>query len=131
MSAVPLSNRTFQVRRDQVSAQVSCDQDPKFWFRVESTDERDKITDFFLGTFDAALGGDLLSICYSKIARIPNRHIVFGDFLPSGPTDPSVIEQTKARLEGYTKTLLAAYGRTVQVSQVLRRREKCDLVIDA
>ena len=119
MSALPRSSWTFQVRLDQVSAQVSCEQDPKFWFRVESTGERDNITDFFLGAFDATLGGDLLTLCYSKIAKIPNRRIVFGDFLPSGPIDPSAIETTKARLEGYTTTLLAAYGRTVHPSQVL------------
>jgi hypothetical protein len=131
MSALPRSSWTFQVRRDQVSDQVSCDQDAKFWFRVESAEDRDNITDFSLGAFDSSLGGDLLVLCYSKIAKIPSRRIVFGNFLSSGPSDPSAIERIKTRLEGYAKTLLAAYGHSVHASHVLRRRDKIDLVIDA
>jgi|ERR1700733_3083363 len=131
MSALPLSGWTFKVRRDQVSDQVSCDQDAKFWFRMESAEDRDNITDFSLGAFDSTLGGDLLALCYSKIAKTPNRRIVFGNFLSSGPSDASAIETAKARLEGYAKTLLAAYGRPVHTSHMLRRREKIDLVIDA
>jgi hypothetical protein len=129
MSPIPRS--TFQVRRDQVSYQVSCDEDAKFWFRMESAEDHDNITDFSLGAFDHSVGGDLLVLCYSKIAKTPSRRIVFGDFLSSKPSDPSAIEAAKAHLEGYAKTLLAAYGQSMHASHVLRRREKLDLMIVA
>jgi hypothetical protein len=131
MSAPSLSTCTFQIRRDEFSAQVSCDQDPKFWFRLETAENRDNITDFFLGAFDPSLGGDLLATCYKKLAKKPNHKIVFGNFLPGGPSDPAAIETAKARFEGYAKTMLAVYGRSVHASHVLDRRKKFDLVIDS
>jgi hypothetical protein len=130
MSVLSLSPDMFKIRRDDFSAQVSCDRDPKFWFRLEVTQDADKITDFLLGAFDPSLGGDLLTICYAKVAKLPQRCIVFGDFLPSGPSDPATLEAAKARFEGYTKAMLAAYRRTMHTSRVVRRREKFDLVID-
>ena len=125
-----LSVGMFNLRRDDFSAQVSCDHDPKFWFPLEVAQDGDKITDFSFGAFDPSLGGDLLTICYKKLAKIPHRCIVFGDFLSSGPSDPDAIETAKARFEGYARTMLVAYGRTIDASRVVRRREKFDLVID-
>jgi hypothetical protein len=130
MSALSLSTDMFKIRRDDFSAQVSCDPDPKFWFRLEVAQDGDKITDFFLGAFDPSLGGDLLTICYKKVAKIPHRCIVFADFLSSGPSDPAAIETAKARFEEYAKTMLVAYGRTMHASRVVRRRDKFDLVMD-
>ena len=69
MPASSLATYTFQMRQDDFSVQVSCDQDPKFWFRLEQGQGEDIITDFFLGGFDPALGGDLLNMCYKKISR--------------------------------------------------------------
>jgi hypothetical protein len=103
MSVLSLSPDMFKIRRDDFSAQVSCDHDPKFWFRLEVTQDGDKITDFLLGAFDPSLGGDLLAICYNKIAKLPQHCIVFGDFLPSGSSDPGTIEAAKARFEGYAR----------------------------
>jgi hypothetical protein len=130
MSTLSLSTSAFQIRRDDFSAQVSSDDDPKFWFRLEEAQGGDNITDFFLGAFDPSLGGELLAICYKKAEKIPHRCIVFKDFLSTGPSDPVAIETAKARIERYAKTMLAAYGRSVRGSHVVRRREKFDLVID-
>ena len=70
MSVLSLSPDMFKIRRDDFSAQVSCDRDPKFWFRLEVTQDADKITDFLLGAFDPSLGGDLLTICRSEERRV-------------------------------------------------------------
>ena len=128
------SNCTFQIRRDDVSTQVSCDEDLKFWFRLEAAEGRDHITDFSLGAFDLGIGGDLLARCYKEAGKIPQRRIVFRDFMSSGPSDPAAIGTTKTRLEDYAKVMLAAYGRFPQATHIVRRperREKLDLVIDA
>jgi hypothetical protein len=134
MTKLSPSTYTFKVRRDQVSTQVSCEQDHKFWFRLEVAEGRDNITDFSLGAFDSSSGGDLLAACYKEAATIPQRCIVFLDFLSSGPTDPAGIANAKTRFEEYAKVLLGTYGRFVQASRIVRqvgpRREKLDLVID-
>jgi hypothetical protein len=130
MSTPPPSTCTFRVRHDDFSAQVSCDQDPKFWFRLEVADDCDNITDFFLGAFDPNLGGDLLAMCYKKVVRSPRQRLVFGDILSSRPDNPAVIETAKARFEEYAKAMLASYGRSVHASHIARRGKKVDLVID-
>jgi hypothetical protein len=128
------STCTFQVRHDQVSTQVSCEQDHKFWFRLEVANSRDSITDFSLGAFDSGIGGDLLALCYKKADKTPQRSIVFCDFLSSGPSDPAAITTAKTRFEEYAKVMLATYGRSVHAAHIERqlgpRREKLDLVID-
>ena len=134
--ATPLSPSTctFQVRHDQVSTQVSCEQDHKFWFRLEAGEGRDIITDFSLGAFDSGFGGDLLALSYKKAAKIPQHSIVFRDFLSSAPNDPAAIASAKTRFEGYAKAMLTVYGRSVHTSNIVRQpspgREKLDLVID-
>jgi hypothetical protein len=130
MSDLSLSNDMFKTRHDDFSAQVLCDHDPRFWFRLETAQDGDKITDFFLGAFDPSLGGDLLAKCYNKVAKIPHRRIIFVDFLSSGSSDPAALETAKKRFEGYAKTMLLTYGRTINVTRVMRRREKLDLVVD-
>lgn len=121
---------TFQVRRDDFSAQVSCDQDTKFWFRLEETHERDDITDFFLGGFDPALAGDLLAMCYKSIGRPPRAHLVFGDILSSQPGNPHAVDNARLRFEEYTKAMLAHYGCSVGSANIASRRGKFDLIID-
>src|ERR1700761_9575571 len=105
----PFANYTFSVRLDDFSKQVSCDQDLKFWFRLEGTDKSDSITDFFLGGFDPALGGDLLILCYRVLNLEPNNRIVFRDILSSRPIDGAAIKSISTSLESYTRQLLASH----------------------
>ena len=130
MSNPSPSTCTFQTRHDDFSKQVSCDQDRKFWFRLEAAQGCDTITDFFLGNFDSDVGGDLLAICYRKINRVPSGRLVFGDILSSRPSDLAAVDNAKARLEEYAKMLLAGYGRSVGNARIVPRRDKLDLVID-
>jgi hypothetical protein len=124
-------NCTFDVRHDDFSAQVSCKQDPKFWFRVELAGGEDHITDFFLGSFDPALGGDLLAMCYAKVSRVPQDRLVFDDILSSRPCDPDAIKTARGNLEAYARAMLANYGRSLRSSRIARRRGKFDLMLDA
>jgi hypothetical protein len=130
MPTPSLATCTFQTRQDDFSAQVSCDQDPKFWFRLEESQGEDTITDFFIGGFDPSLGGDLLTMCYRKIGRTPAAHLVFRDVLASRPADPAAADAEQLRLEGYTKEMLAGQGRAIQTSHIVHRRGKLDLMID-
>src|ERR1700748_1772628 len=111
-------NCTFKLRSDDSSEQISCDQDPKFWFRVESFDTRDDITDFFLGRFDPALGGDLLILCYKTLDREPPNRIVFKDILSSRPFDTATIKSVSRNLEEYCRQLLESYGREIDRADV-------------
>ena len=130
MPTLSLATCTFQTRQDDFSVQVSCDQDPKFWFRLEGSQSEDIITDFFLGGFDSALGGDLLAMCYKKIGRTPAAHLVFRDILVSRPAHSAAAATEQAHLEGYTKSMLAGYGRAIRMSRIVHRRDKLDLMID-
>ena len=130
MSTPSLSTCTFRARYDEFSSQVSCEQDSKFWFRLEAAEGRDNVTDFFLGAFDPGLGGDLLTMCYKKLGKIPQQRLVFGDILSSRLGDSAAVDAAKTRFEEYTKAMLAAYGRSIRASHIARRREKWDLVID-
>jgi hypothetical protein len=130
MPPLSLATHTFRTRQDDFSTQVSCDQDPKFWFRLEESQGGDIISDFFLGAFDPALGSDLLTVCYKKIGRTPAAHLVFRDILASRPADPAAAATEQVRLESYTKAMLADYGRAIRMSRIVPRRGKLDLMID-
>ena len=125
-----IRNCTFKVQQDDFSIQVSCDQDPKFWFRLEIGEGQDRITDFFLGVFYPALGGDLLALCYNKIARDPQDQLVFSDILSSRLGNPNAIDATRVNFEKYAKAMLDHYGRRLRSSRVLQRRSKFDLILD-
>lgn len=130
MPTPSLIGYTFQARRDDFSEQVSCGQDPKFWFRLEVSKDEDAITDFFLGGFDPILGGDLLTMCYKKIGREPAAHLVFRDILASRPAGPVATDTEQRRLEEYAKAMLAWRGRILGTSCIVRHRDKLDLMID-
>jgi hypothetical protein len=130
MPTPSLAKCTFQTRQDDFSSQVSCGQDPKFWFRLEESQGEDIITDFFLGGFDPALGGDLLTMCYKIVGRTPAPHLVFRDVLSSRPVDPAAANAEQLRLEGYTKEMLSGQGRAIRTSRIVHRRGKLDLMID-
>ena len=125
------TNCTFRIRQDEFSVQVSCDQDPKFWFRLEVTAGSDHITDFFLGSFDPALAGDLLAMCYAKIGRLPQDQLVFNDILSSRQaSNPDAVTAVRANFEEYARAMLAYYGRSVRASRIVPRRDKLDLIVD-
>ena len=70
MSVSSLPN--MQTRLDDFSYQVSIAADPRFWFRLERTGDRDVITDFFLGSFPEESAGDLLAECYRVLGLTPH-----------------------------------------------------------
>jgi hypothetical protein len=130
MSSSPI-NYTFKVRQDSFSVQVSCDQDPKFWFRLEIEEGQDQITDFFLGAFDSALGGDILAMCYAEIGRVPQDQLVFTDILSSQPSNANAVNAARAKFEEYAKGMLAHYQRSLGSSRISPRRDKFDLIMEA
>lgn len=123
-------NLTFRSRSDEFSDQISCDQDSRFWFRLEASEDSDIITDFFLGGFDTALSGDLLAHCYRTLGKTPKGRIVFGDIMSSRPVDAAIVRSAGERFADCAKQLLAGYGRSVRGVHIERRpRDKIDLVI--
>jgi hypothetical protein len=123
-------NYTFGAQLDDFSNQIFCDQDPKFWFRLEGTNTLDNITDFFLGGFDPALGGDLLILCYRTLNREPKDRIVFRDIFSSRSVDAATIKSVSKSLEVYAKQLLASYGRSMRRAHVDLWRGKVNFVIE-
>ena len=71
------STCTFQVRHDDFSTQVSCEQDRMFWFRLEVAEGRDNITDFSLGAF-ATLA--LAAISLQRVTRRPANYLSAASF---------------------------------------------------
>lgn len=120
----------FEVQSDDFSVQVCCDEDPKFWFRLELADDLDIITDFTVGAFDPALGGDLLAMCFSKIGRTPHTRLVFRDILSCRPGDPATVANAKLRFEEYAGAMFANYGCFISASHIATRLDKFDLIID-
>ena len=109
MSALPLSGWTFKVRRDQVSDQVSCDQDAKFWFRMESAEDRDNITDSSLGAFDLPS----VAISWRYVTRRSLKHLtaaLFSEifFLPA----PAMLQQSKRPRRASRDTLRRCWQLT-------------------
>jgi hypothetical protein len=130
MSSQPSLNYTFRTRVDDFAKFVSCDQDHKFWFRLEALENTDNITDFFLGAFDPELGGELLVACYRKLDLQPQARIVFGDILSSRDGDPAKVENATNRLLNYSEHLLTNFGRRIRGTRIESRRNKFDLVIE-
>jgi hypothetical protein len=124
------SNYTFRIRTDDFSVQVSCDQDRRFWFRLEVATEEDRVTDFCLGAFDPDLGGDLLEVCYKMHARAPGNRIVFRDVFASRAADAATIENARASLAEHAKHLLAGHGRRLFGANIeLQPGNKIDIII--
>jgi hypothetical protein len=120
----------LRVRRDDFSVQVSCDDDQKFWFRLESTDGADLVTDFTIGSFDSKLGGDLLAMCFDKIGRPPLSRLVFVDIVPSQRGDPIKIAEAQSCLEEYAAVTFARHNRSIKLARIEARQAKLDLIIE-
>lgn len=131
MAILPSFQYTLRVRSDGFSDQVSCDEDSRFWFRIESAGDCDTITDFFPGGFDPALSGDLLVECYRMLNRKPRVRIVFSDILSSRPSDAAAIRAASEQFGEAVRQLLASHGRALHSAHIERRpRDKIDLVIE-
>lgn len=124
------STYTFNTRNDDFSFQVSCDQDPKFWFRLEQGANCDRITDFFLGAFDSTLGGDLLEACYKKIGHKPQRRIVFTDIVSSRTEYSSTVDKAKTHFEECARLMLANYGLLISSANIIETLGKFNLEIE-
>ena len=77
---------TLRTRIDDYSYQVSAEEDGRFWFRLEREDDRDIITDFFIGSAPEETAADLLADCYRTLGLTPAMVVVFRDILPAGRT---------------------------------------------
>jgi len=109
--SVPL-NPALQTRVDDFSYQVSTAADRRFWFRLEREEDRDIITDYFLGSFPRERAGSLLVECYRALGLTPRMAIVFRDILPSSRATADAGELAEAR-DLYTecgKALLTGFG---------------------
>lgn len=103
---------TLRTRIDDYSYQVASGADPRFWFRLEREDDRDIITDYFLGSFPRERAAALLHDCYRVLGLAPSRTLVFRDILPTeGPSasGPALDEARDLYLEAGT-ALLTLWG---------------------
>ena len=61
-----LAKYTFSTRVDEGSVQISCEEDPRFWFRMVPTAIQN-VTDFYLGAFPKDGGALLLKKCFDLV----------------------------------------------------------------
>jgi hypothetical protein len=124
------SSIQLQSRLDEYSYQVFTAADHRFWFRLVREDDRDVITDFFLGSFPAEQGGNLLVGCYRTLGLTPKPTIVFRDILSGRDgSDVAVLSQANARFEVAGQSLLAQYGFETIDRRMQDLRGKVDLIL--
>lgn len=122
---------SLRVRIDGFSLQVSRDEDPRFWFRLEPSAGQDTITDFSTGAADPALGGHFLWNCYVLLGRVPQPRIVFRDIFSSGSgRKADEIARISETLTKYAGGLLTPFRRRVLTTHLRDRDGKVDLIVD-
>jgi hypothetical protein len=119
----------LQTRIDAYSYQVSNAADPKFWFRIERTDNVDVITDYSLGTFPKERGGDLLAECYRVVGLTPRMTIVFRNIAPGNAiaTDAQAVTEARNRYGDWGRALLIGLGADRVRESLEENRGKYDL----
>jgi hypothetical protein len=127
----PQPSPILQSRIDEFSFQVSTLSDPRFWMRLEREDDRDVITDYFLGSFPRDRAGALLADCYRVLGLAPKMVLVFRDILPSaGPTlVDQELDEARDLYSAAGKALLGDYGATWVDERLENNAGKFDLVI--
>jgi hypothetical protein len=122
----------LQATADQFSYKVSAPADRFFWFRLEREQDRDVITDYFLGGFDEEIAGRLLIECYGALGLIPAVKIIFRDILPSRePAGASALEKARSFYTACGKELLIAFGATHVDERLESDHDKRNLVLVA
>src|SRR5262245_57077576 len=102
---------TLQKKTDDYSYQVYTTTDNRFWFRLERENDRDIITDYFLGSFPKESGGSLLTDCYRVLGLTPKMVIVFRDIIPSkDPNDAKALGEAQDLYAASGKKLLTDFG---------------------
>ena len=114
---------------DDFSHQVYTDTDNSFWFRLVRAEDRDLITDFFLGSFPRDESGALLAACYRTLELAPARTIVFKDILSSREPRSGLVETARQLYTEAGAGLLAAFGNRTAQFQVEELGSKIDLVL--
>jgi hypothetical protein len=115
---------------DDFSYQVSLRSDERFWFRLVREDNRDVITDFFLGALPKSNGGELLIGCYRLLGLVPKRRLVFTDITSGDPErDGEVYCQNEELYTCSGKLLLTSFGYTVNRVAIEEARGKFDLIL--
>lgn len=122
----------FQKRIDDYSYQVSTEADPRFWFRLVRENDRDIITDYFLGSFAKEDGGRLLSDCYRVLGLTPNNIVVFKDILSgANPADSKALDQARESYAAFGEALLNEFGSRVVDETLEKVLGKFNLVLTA
>jgi hypothetical protein len=121
----------LQARVDDFSCQVSTPADPRFWFRLVRDDDRDIITDYFLGAFPKEKAGSLLVECYRVLELTPRMEVVFRDIVPSSRTaaDPQALAEMRDLYADCGKTLLTEFGARRVMESLQEEGGKYHLVL--
>jgi hypothetical protein len=121
----------LQTRIDDFSYQVSSPVDPRFWFRLERKNDRDVITDYFLGAFPKERSAGLLAACYQALGLTPRMLIVFRNIVPSSglAVHADALAEAQDMYSSCGKSLLMGSGaRRVRV-RLEEEHGKYDLVL--
>ena len=75
-------------------------------------DDRDVITDYFLGAFPKERAGSLLVECYRVLELTPRMKVVFRDIVPSSRTaaDPQALAEMRDLYADCGRALLKEFG---------------------
>jgi hypothetical protein len=132
-----LAKYTFSTRVDEGSVQISCEEDPRFWFRMVPTAIQN-VTDFYLGAFPKDGGALLLKKCFDLVDHArdlpkPSMSSMTSIRLPpviiySNLSGPDAVENSRS-YEGFTRDALASYGRKIVHGYLNARHEKRDLYL--
>jgi hypothetical protein len=127
---------TLHKRVDDLSYQVSAEQDHRFWFRLERHEDRDVITDYLIGSTPREEAGAALLACYELLGLAPKSVIVFRDILPArhADADRACLAKSLAEAQGLYagcgRSVLTKFGASQVEERLEKRREKYDLVVE-
>jgi hypothetical protein len=120
----------LQVRIDGYSYQVSSSTDQRFWFRLIREQDRDIITDYFLGSFPWKYNGAILAECYKALGLTPRLTLEFRDVLSSmAASEPTALKEAMQLYKSAGDSLLAEFGLQPIDHQTEESRGKISLVI--
>jgi hypothetical protein len=127
---------TLHKRVDDLSYQVSAEQDHRFWFRLERHEDRDVVTDFLIGSTPEEEAGAALLACYELLGLAPKSVIVFRDILPARYADADraclakALDEIQDLYADCGRSVLTKFGASHIEERLERRREKYDLVVE-
>jgi hypothetical protein len=137
MDTRSMSKYTLSTKVNDSSIQISCKQDPRFWFRMCPTTIQN-VTDFNLGAFPPDVGGLLLRRCFDIVDRteLPKPGDMWGMesarpppvIIFSGLSGSNAVEGSKV-YEAFTNEALAPGGHKIVHTYLNARIDKRDLYL--